>query len=445
MTPITTATNTAGPPITVGYSPLAIAIMPAASAQGAVFTSASAATAAFGAAFTFTVTTTGDPAPRITKTGQLPSAVRFADNGDGTATISGTPGKAAAGVYPLALTARNKNGTATQAFTLTVTRAPAIRKIRTIRARAGAALHLTLRASGYPAPALAESGPLPGGLTFTGNGNGTAVIAGTSAAGSSGRYRITITATNASGQPPAASRSLSRNAAGDEGHDGSPPQHDSQRDAEALAWVPDGHRRFLRITGRGSQPQRNSGRFCQFEPVLSYRKRRAIDELHYDSATKVLLEFKTRFWEQGLGGFTGGGCVSDSANRFTYFPSHVPGSPGGVVLASYTWSDEAMRWDALTLDERCYFALRNMADMFGPQVYTQFTGVGATQSWARARYALGEAVIFTPGQLHEHHLATATVEGRAHFAGDHTSMKAAWIEGALESAVRSALEVTARA
>src|SRR6266568_2706645 len=186
-------------------------------------------------------------------------------------------------------------------------------------------------------------------------------------------------------------------------------------------------------------------RFCQFEPVLSYRKRRAIGELHYDSATKVLLEFKTRFWEQGPGGFTGGGCVSDSANRFTYFPSHVPGSPGGVVLASYTWSDEAMRWDALTLDERCYFALRNMAHMFGRQVYTQFTGVGATQSWARARYALGEAVIFTPGQLHEHHLATATVEGRAHFAGDHTSMKPAWIEGALESAVRSALEVTARA
>jgi monoamine oxidase len=84
------------------------------------------------------------------------------------------------------------------------------------------------------------------------------------------------------------------------------------------------------------------------------------------------------------------------------------------VLASYTWSDEAMRWDALMLDERCYFALCNLTAMFGPQVYTQFTGAGATQSWARARYALGEAVIFAPGQLHEHHLATATVESRAH-------------------------------
>jgi PKD repeat protein len=154
---------------------------------------------AFGAAFTFTVTTTGHPAPRITKTGQLPPGVRFTDNGDGTATISGTPAKAAAGMYQLTLTATNINGTATQAFTLTVTRAPVLPKIRTIRTRVRAALHLTVRAAGFPLPALAESGPLPRGLTFTDNGNGTATIAGTPAAGSRGLYRVTITATNASG------------------------------------------------------------------------------------------------------------------------------------------------------------------------------------------------------------------------------------------------------
>ncbi len=185
-------------------------------------------------------------------------------------------------------------------------------------------------------------------------------------------------------------------------------------------------------------------RFCTFDPALSYPKRRAIMAMHYDEATKVLLEFKTRFWERGPGGFTGGSCVSDSPNRFTYFPSHVPGSPGGVVLASYVWSDEAMRWDSLTDDERYAFALHNMAAMFGSQVYQQFTGVGATESWARNRYALGEAAIFTPGQLHEYHTATTTVEGRLHFAGEHTSLKPAWVEGALESAVRAALEVNQR-
>ncbi|MFC1408950.1 flavin monoamine oxidase family protein [Streptacidiphilus sp. N1-12] len=186
-------------------------------------------------------------------------------------------------------------------------------------------------------------------------------------------------------------------------------------------------------------------RFCTVEPAMSYPKRRAVTELHYDSATKVLLEFKTRFWEQGATGFTGGGCVSDSPSRFTYFPSHAPdGSKGGVVLAAYTWSDDATRWDSLTEGERYAFALNDLERMFGPVVRKEFTGTGATQSWARARYALGEAVIFTPGQLHELHSASRTVEGRVHFAGEHTSLKPAWIEGALESGVRTFLEVHPR-
>ncbi len=192
-------------------------------------------------------------------------------------------------------------------------------------------------------------------------------------------------------------------------------------------------------------------RFCEFDPPLSYAKRRAVTATHQDAATKVLLEFKTRFWEQGEHGFRGGGCVTDNPNRFTYFPSHVDASdggdqpPGGVVLASYTWSDDAMRWDSLTQDERVEHALHGMADLFGSdQVHREFTGVGLSQSWMQAHYALGEAAIPMPNQLSELHHATRTVEGRVHFAGDHTTLKPAWIAGALESAVRAASEVHAR-
>ncbi len=144
------------------------------------------------------MTTTGIPAPAISRTGRLPSGMRFTDNRNRTATISGTPASGAAGTYPLTFTAKNEAGTATQAFTLTVTRAPYIKKVHTIRAREGIQLNRTIRAIGYPAPALTESGPLPAGLSFT-DGNGTAVITGTPATGSSRRYRITIIATNASG------------------------------------------------------------------------------------------------------------------------------------------------------------------------------------------------------------------------------------------------------
>ena len=102
-------------------------------------------------------------------------------------------------MYPLTLTASNANGTATQAFTLIVTRLAAISKIPVIKATEGAHLSRTIRATGYPPSAVAESGPLPSGLTFTDQGNGTAVITGTPAAGSAGRYRSILTATNTSG------------------------------------------------------------------------------------------------------------------------------------------------------------------------------------------------------------------------------------------------------
>jgi Putative Ig domain len=59
--------------------------------------------------------------------------------------------------------------------------------------------HLTISAAGHPVPAITESGLLPAGLTFTGNLNGTATIAGKPAAGSAGRYPIGITATNTLG------------------------------------------------------------------------------------------------------------------------------------------------------------------------------------------------------------------------------------------------------
>jgi hypothetical protein len=59
-------------------------------ADGPDFTSGPAYTASFGVAFSFTVTATGSPAPKITRTGQLPSGVKFTRDGNGTASLSGT-------------------------------------------------------------------------------------------------------------------------------------------------------------------------------------------------------------------------------------------------------------------------------------------------------------------------------------------------------------------
>jgi hypothetical protein len=85
-------------------------------------TSANATTFMAGTAgSSFTVTATGTPVPTLSETGTLPSGVTFVNNGNGTATLSGTPASGTQGTYPLTITASNGVGSpATQNFTLTV-------------------------------------------------------------------------------------------------------------------------------------------------------------------------------------------------------------------------------------------------------------------------------------------------------------------------------------
>ena len=91
-------------------------------ASGPAITSMDSATATVRSPFSFTVTTTGTPVPRITKKGALPKGVGLVDNGNGTATLSGTPTRA--GTYHLTIKASFGKGktkkVVSQTFTLTV-------------------------------------------------------------------------------------------------------------------------------------------------------------------------------------------------------------------------------------------------------------------------------------------------------------------------------------
>ncbi|MFB6440603.1 flavin monoamine oxidase family protein [Streptomyces sp. NPDC056411] len=138
----------------------------------------------------------------------------------------------------------------------------------------------------------------------------------------------------------------------------------------------------------------------------------------------------------------GGGSTTDNPNRFMYYPSHpVPGSQGGVVLAGYSWSDDAARWDSFEDAERYGYALRNLQSVHGRRIEVFYTGAGQTQSWLRDPYACGEAAVYTPHQMTSFHLDVVRAEGPVHFAGEHVSLKHAWIEGAVETAVRAAIAV----
>ena len=166
-------------------------------------TSASTASFTAGTAGAFTVTATGRPTPKISETGTLPAGVTFVDNGDGTATLSGTPGPGTAAAYRLTITAANGVlPDATQSFTLTVTaaatvsRAPAITSASAAAFTAGTAGNFMVTATGSPTPKISETGTLPAGVTFEDSADGVAWLSGTPGPGTGGTYRLTITAAN---------------------------------------------------------------------------------------------------------------------------------------------------------------------------------------------------------------------------------------------------------
>jgi Ca2+-binding RTX toxin-like protein len=168
--------------------------------QSPAITSAGTATFTAGSFGTFTMTTSGFPAAALTESGPLPSGLTFIDNGDGTASLSGTPSAGSGSTY--ALTINAANGTypdVHQSFTLWVDQSPAITSASTATFTVGSSSTFTVTTTGFPTAALTESGPLPSGLTFVDNGDGTATLSGTPAAGTGSSYVVNITASNGVG------------------------------------------------------------------------------------------------------------------------------------------------------------------------------------------------------------------------------------------------------
>jgi monoamine oxidase len=171
---------------------------------------------------------------------------------------------------------------------------------------------------------------------------------------------------------------------------------------------------------------------------FSRDKQRAIRQLHYDASAKVFIQCRTRFWEE-IDGIFGGGTFTDLPVRVVFYPEHGRETGRGVILASYTWSEDAQRWGSLTPADRITQALENLACIH-PQIVEEFE-VGASKMWHDDEFAGGAFALFDPGQqtlLHDHIVCP---EGRVFFAGEHTSLCHAWIQGALESGLRAAHDI----
>jgi monoamine oxidase len=179
-------------------------------------------------------------------------------------------------------------------------------------------------------------------------------------------------------------------------------------------------------------------RHVEVTTPFSRQKQRAIRQLAYHASTKILVQVRHRRWETE-DGILGGGTVTDMPVRRINYPTPDPTTNRGVLLASYTWGQDALQWGAMDEETRLEEALDNVA-VIHPWIREEFEG-GASHAWYGDRWARGAFALFAPDQQTQLHEAIVRPEARILFAGEHCSLYHAWIQGALESGMRAALEI----
>lgn len=182
--------------------------------------------------------------------------------------------------------------------------------------------------------------------------------------------------------------------------------------------------------------------FSVLRPIehrFSHEKERAIRQLNYHASTKILLQVRERIWEQADDIFDGGATVTDLPVRRLNYPPSDESTSRGILLASYTWGQDALQWGAMDDETRMEEALDDI-DQIHPGIRKVFE-VGASHAWYSDRWARGAFALFAPEQQTSLQDAILKPEGRIYFAGEHCSLYHAWIQGALESGIRAARQI----
>ena len=173
----------------------------------------------------------------------------------------------------------------------------------------------------------------------------------------------------------------------------------------------------------------------RFSPALSAAKTEAMNGgFGYQSATRVFVRFRNRFWEaEGLNGWG----TTDWPEEL-WHPTWDLSGPEGVLL-TYVRGARAAELDALDQDARVTRVLAHWEE-FLPGVASH-AAAGTSHSWQRDPWSRAAWAEPTPTQDAQLGGALARAEGPLHFAGEHVSAARGWMNGAIESGLRAAAEI----
>jgi len=161
------------------------------------------------------------------------------------------------------------------------------------------------------------------------------------------------------------------------------------------------------------------------------RKRDIIQNLRYDSVSRVYLQTKKRSWEEkGLNGFA---ITSDGVEIWQ--PTWNQPGPRGILM-TYNRPGQAERIAAMKEPERISSTL-NQLDPWFPGLRDNFEKA-TTKCWIEDEWSRGAWAFIGPKDL----VAASAPEGRLHFAGEHLSPWFSWMQGALDSGLRAVKQIS---
>ena len=179
-------------------------------------------------------------------------------------------------------------------------------------------------------------------------------------------------------------------------------------------------------------------RDVDISPAFPQDKTDTIAGLKLMNAGRGYVQTRTRFWkDEGIGGLKI--ALTDTPIERLWDLSEVqnPGSEKGMFV-SYTMSKNADAYCGQTQDQREAYTLDHIEKFF-PQVKAEKLHF-YHHCWKDDPWARGAWTDYLPGQWWMFAVARRP-EGRVHFAGEHTSAWAGWMEGAIDSGQRVAAEI----
>ncbi|EGG15895.1 hypothetical protein DFA_09564 [Cavenderia fasciculata] len=189
---------------------------------------------------------------------------------------------------------------------------------------------------------------------------------------------------------------------------------------------------------------------------MSHKKRVAIRTLHYDQSCKIAVRFAKRWWQDPtiMKGkhFKGGKSSTDLPLRTVVYPSYGVEDPNapGVLIASYTWAQDAARIGALLPSNKAqlidivFANLAEIHDVSEQFLVDQLGGMSKDKAvqawdWYDDGDSMGAFALYGPGQFSSlfPSLVKPEANGLFHVSGEGSSVHHGWVVGSLSSAYRA--------